>query len=139
MAGPYICLYFSYLFLFRKVKIKRVVAQLNSNINQIGQVLTVGSPTAYATEQGKSYDICSLTLSDGKWIVIGATLSPGNLKIDGAQTAISRKTVHNDDTNLIISMATGPNKITLKLIEVYQPGMIHADANYCYLRAIRIG
>lgn len=30
MAGPYICLYFSYLFLFRKVKIKRVVAQLNS-------------------------------------------------------------------------------------------------------------
>ena len=115
------------------------ITEQNSNINQIGQVLTAGSPTAYVTEQGKSYDICSLTLSDGKWIVIGATLSPGNLKIDGAQTAISRKTVHNDDTNLIISMATGPNKITLKLTEVYQPGMIHADANYCYLRAIRIG
>lgn len=35
MAGPCICLYFSYLFLFRKVKIKRVVAQLNSNIPSI--------------------------------------------------------------------------------------------------------
>lgn len=28
-------MYFSYLFLFRKVKIKRVVAQLNSNITEI--------------------------------------------------------------------------------------------------------
>ena len=35
MADPCICLYFSYLFLFRKVKIKRVVAQLNSNISNI--------------------------------------------------------------------------------------------------------
>lgn len=35
MAAPCICLYFSYLFLFRKVKIKQVVAQLNSNINSI--------------------------------------------------------------------------------------------------------
>jgi len=38
MAGPCICLYFSYLFLFRKVKIKRVVAQLNSNINNLASV-----------------------------------------------------------------------------------------------------
>lgn len=33
-------MYFSYLFLFRKVKIKRVVAQLNSNIEAIKNGLT---------------------------------------------------------------------------------------------------
>lgn len=40
MAGPYICLYFSYLFLFRKVKIKRVVAQLNSNFSVVKNSVT---------------------------------------------------------------------------------------------------
>lgn len=39
MAGPCICLYFSYLFLFRKVKIKRVVAQLNSNFSFVANDL----------------------------------------------------------------------------------------------------
>lgn len=50
MADPCICLYFSYLFLFRKVKIKRVVAQLNSNMIKNKQDASVNPDTILTSD-----------------------------------------------------------------------------------------
>ena len=111
----------------------------SSNISQIGQILAAGSPTAYGTELGKIYDICSLSLPEGKWLVIGATLASGDLTIFNSAPTYSRKRTGGDDTNLVISIADGPKDITLRLNCLYVVGTIHNDMNYCYLKAIRIG
>lgn len=120
-------------------KMKQDIEQLNSNISQIGQILAAGSPTAYGTELGKIYDICSLSLPEGKWLVIGATLASGDLTIFNSAPTYSRKRTGGDDTNLVISIADGPKDITLRLNCLYVVGTIHNDMNYCYLKAIRIG
>lgn len=115
------------------------ITEQNSNISQIGQILAAGSPTAYGTELGKIYDICSLSLPEGKWLVIGATLASGDLTIFNSAPTYSRKRTGGDDTNLVISIADGPKDITLRLNCLYVVGTIHNDMNYCYLKAIRIG
>lgn len=105
----------------------------------MGQVLAAGSAEHYNTEIGKTYDICSLSLPQGKWLVVGATLASGDLTIINSAPAYSRKRTGGDDTNLVISIADGPKDITLRLINPYAIGTIHNDMNYCYLKAIRIG
>lgn len=61
-------MYFSYLFLFRKVKIKRVVAQLNSNINRI--VRKVVTVTVNVTSGQGTYDLRQNNLSGGNCIPV---------------------------------------------------------------------
>lgn len=82
MAGPYICLYFSYLFLFRKVKIKRVVAQLNSNINSVIQneqngIIRFGSDVGFIQTKPSNGNIYRLQIESNGAVTLWYSVDGG--------------------------------------------------------------
>lgn len=116
------------------------ITQQNSNI---GQILSAYPSSAFITEVGRTYEICSLDLTEGKWLLIGATLAAGNISINnadfGCTTRNWREKSTPELTGLVIAFSTGNKKVKLMLAADFISTQVHRDPNYCYLRAIRIG
>lgn len=113
---------------------------LNSNI---GKTMMAYPTSSWNTEVGRTYNICSLNLTEGKWLLIGATLATGNLTIKNADftgtTRNWREKSIPESTGLVIALSNGNKTVTLSLMADFISTQVHKDPNYCYLRAIRIG
>ena len=116
---------------------------MSENASKLGSSLVAYNSTLTTTTVGETYEFCSLSLPEGKWLLIGACLASGDLTFDNADygTKIrSRRTAEEQEkTGLIIGLATGPKTVKMKLTAAVISSTIHNDGNYCYMRAIRIG
>lgn len=119
------------------------ITQLNSDFAAIGTVMVSAPPQTFATEIGKTYTLCSLDLPAGKWLVIGSTLAIGNILIENADSGGTwrnyREKSSPENTGMAIAFTNGNKTVNLTLVADYIVSQVHADINYCYLRAIRIG
>ena len=115
---------------------------LNTKLNDVGETLSSFPESEFETQIDETYSLCSIELPPGKWIVIGATLAIGNLEIENADyVGKSRSYQENaapESTSITVGFSSGGKTITLKLEAKYTQSLVHADGNYCYLRAIKI-
>lgn len=122
---------------------------INSNLQEIGTVLQSSyvGPNILMTELNHEYDICTITLPKGKWLLIGCTLANGTLTFTYGSLFSGRSTQKNHQSNLAFGLAIVPDGIRssiLRLIvggesEGYSNSEIHTDSNYCGIKAIKIG
>lgn len=120
-----------------------------SNLQEIGTVLQSSyvGPNILMTELNHEYDICTITLPKGKWLLIGCTLANGTLTFTYGSLFSGRSTQKNHQSNLAFGLAIVPDGIRssiLRLIvggesEGYSNSEIHTDSNYCGIKAIKIG
>lgn len=119
------------------------ITKLNSDVEGIGKTMISHPSSSFSTEVGKTYELCSLDLPEGKWLLIGATLATGNLLIENADFSGTsrnwREKSAPETTMLTIAFSSGGKKVKLMLVAAYVSALVHSDRNYCYLRAIRIG
>lgn len=125
------------------------IDQTNSNLQEIGTVLQSSyvGPNILMTELNHEYDICTITLPKGKWLLIGCTLANGTLTFTYGSLFSGRSTQKNHQSNLAFGLAIVPDGIRssiLRLIvggesEGYSNSEIHTDSNYCGIKAIKIG
>lgn len=125
------------------------ISTLNSNLQEIGTVLQSSyvGPNILMTELNHEYDICTITLPKGKWLLIGCTLANGTLTFTYGSLFSGRSTQKNHQSNLAFGLAIVPDGIRssiLRLIvggesEGYSNSEIHTDSNYCGIKAIKIG
>ncbi len=91
------------------------------------------------------YDICSLNLSAGKWIVWASSLGSGDYSLKGVSFGSMARNYRDSSTgaekNVVVigylytnSSATVTFHIGARAVQ----SVAHADPNYCYLRALRI-
>lgn len=125
-------------FIFIHVKILCFVSF--SNLANVGTIISAYPPELIQTTVGTIYNICNITITEGTWLLIGYTLAVGNLIIEGKGLFASRKSSNNEDTHMCFGIAkvSSQYNIVLKLVADYSSSIIHADGNYCGLRAIRL-
>ena len=89
---------------------------------------------------GKTYTLCSLNLQSGKWLLLGQTLAGGDLIIDGNISVHinGRNDVRTSEAFVTAFAYSTGGVVNLKLTS-NAFGTVHADRNYCTLKAIRIG
>ena len=118
-------------------------SNLNSDIAAIGTVMVSAPSQSFLTEIGETYTLRSLDLPAGKWLVIGSTLAIGNILIKNADSGGTwrnyREKSSPENTGMAIAFTNGNKTVNLTLIADYIVSQEHADMNYCYLRAIKIG
>lgn len=129
--------------------LKDAIDSTNSNLQEIGTVLQSSyvGPNILMTELNHEYDICTITLPKGKWLLIGCTLANGTLTFTYGSLFSGRSTQKNHQSNLAFGLAIVPDGIRssiLRLIvggesEGYSNSEIHTDSNYCGIKAIKIG
>ena len=111
---------------------------IRSNIGQVLQAYL--SKPLSSMISGQTYDLCSLNLPNGKWLVFGQTLAGGDLVIDGNISIHinGRNNVASAEASVVALAYSTGGVVNLKLVS-NSIGTAHADSNYCALKAIRIG
>lgn len=114
---------------------------VNSNLDSLGTVLETFPTSQFNPVAYQTYTLCSLTLPNGKWLLIGRTLACGDLIIDGDNILIRAYGRNNYTTSELIltafAISTG-GSANLKLVSNGY-GTVHSDRNFCSLKAIKIG
>ena len=101
----------------------------------------ISSPIeTFVTEANKEYEICSLNLPLGTWLVVGTTLAKGDIYIGYCDyTGITRNNSDDESCTVIGLSRWGNTTITLELRTGAATSTVQADQLYCCLKAIRIG
>lgn len=111
----------------------------------VGATMVEWPRTAITLVPNNEYDICSLTLPAGKWIVWASSLGSGEYSLKGISFGSMARNYRDSSTgsekNVVVigyvyvnSSATITFHIGARIVQ----STAHADPNYCYLRAIRI-
>lgn len=114
---------------------------LNSNMNSVGAFLESYPQTPISNmTSGHIYTLCSINLPIGKWFVFGRTLAGGDLIIDGnISTHINDRNDGVTSEGSVTAFAVSNGGIVNLKLRSNGFGNVHADPNYCALKAIRIG
>lgn len=112
----------------------------------VGKTLLAYPASSIALTAGKEYDICSLNLTIGKWLIWASALASGDYSITGADFASKARSYFTSSPttqrNVVLigyaAAGTGGKKITFHIGAKQSNSTAHADPNYCYLRALRI-
>lgn len=110
-------------------------------MNSVGAFLESYPQTPISNmTSGQIYTLCSINLPIGKWFVFGRTLAGGDLIIDGnISTHINDRNDGVTSEGSVTAFAVSNGGIVNLKLRSNRFGNVHADPNYCALKAIRIG
>ena len=111
----------------------------------VGTVLLEWPRTAITLVPNNEYDICSLNLSAGKWIVWASSLGSGDYSLRGVSFGSMARNYRDSSTgaekNVVVIGYLYTNSsatVTFHIGARITRSVAHADPGYCYLRALRI-
>ncbi len=118
-----------------------LISALNGKISDNPVILFSHRTEQIMTQVGKTYNVCSLNLPEGKWLLFGQTLASGDQYINGVTWGhISRMYRGAGDVevaNKCFAISVGGCTATLVVHAVGAPTIIHADGAYVFLMAVK--
>lgn len=118
-----------------------LISVLNGKISGNPVILFSSCAEQIVTQTGKTYNVCSLNLPEGKWLLFGQTLASGDQYINGVTWGhISRMYRGAGDAevaNKCFAISVGGSTATLVVHAVGTPTIIHADGSYVFLIAVK--
>lgn len=118
-----------------------LISVLNGKISDNPVILFSNRTEQIVTQAGKIYNVCSLNLPAGKWLLFGQTLASGDQYIDGATwwhiSRSHRGAGGAEVANKCFAISAGGCTATLVVHADGTSTVIHADGRYVFLLAVK--